>query len=85
MLCQQEKFIKLFQQRHNMATCIFVNINLMRLIYMTLSYMRTLNPLLAMGCGLGSIEKLKTQQLSCVIFHLQHLCLRQECTYRKQL
>lgn len=60
MPCQQEKFIKLFQQRHNMATCTFVSIDLMRLIYMILSYMQTLNPSLAMGCGLVIIEKLKT-------------------------
>ena len=83
MLCQQERFIKLFQQRHNMATCTFVNIDLMRLIYMILSYMQTLSPLLAMGCGLVIIEKLKAQQLSCVIFHLQHLYLRQKCTCKK--
>lgn len=76
MLYQQEKLIKLFQQRHNMATCTFVSIGLMRLIYMILSYMQTLNQSLAMGCGLVIIEKLTTHQLLCVIFHLQHLCLR---------
>lgn len=75
MLWQQEQSGKPFQQRHNMAICTFVSIGLMRLIYMILSYMQTLNPSLAMGCGLVIIEKLTTHQLLCVIFHLQHLCL----------
>ena len=60
MHCQQEKFIKPFLQQLNLVHCTFVSIDLMRLIYMILSYMQTLNPSLAMGCGLVIIEKLQT-------------------------
>ena len=59
MHCQQEKFIKPFLQHLHLVHCTLFLIVLMRLIYMTLSYMQMLIPLLAMDYGLDIIAKLR--------------------------